>query len=334
VDPKSIRRYSQQFVDLIDLQDNEFKTLPIHEVLSSRYSPLRFLAQEDEDGYFTTLRTGVGGDPRRLVLTFDEMLKRTPFAGQMKEFLRILERSYRSPVDMEFVAGLKDLETGKPTICISILQCRPQSHLMDTEQIALPMNLKQDEIIFSTRFVVPEGTIMRTDAILFVPPEGYFALKDETERRQLVRAIGKLNNLLADTKFFCVGPGRWGSSNADLGVSIDYGDIYNARALVELSGKGIGPEPEPSLGTHFFQDLLEAQIYPLAVPLDDDESIFNREFFYGAPNHLDEFLAVEDHIRASLRLLKVSDYRKGCFVRVVMSDERSQAVAYLVKEDA
>ena len=41
---------------------------------------------------------------------------------------------------------------------------------------------------------------------------------------------------------------------------------------------------------------------------------------------------MEEHIRASLRLLKVSDYRKEHFVRVVMSDERSQAVAYLVKE--
>ena len=50
--------------------------------------------------------------------------------------------------------------------------------------------------------------------------------------------------------------------------------------------------------------------------------MLNREFFYGAPNHVEEFLPVEEHIRASLRLLKVSDYRKGHFVRVVMSDER------------
>jgi hypothetical protein len=204
---------------------------------------------------------------------------------------------------------------------------------MDTEQVALPMNLKTEEILFSTRFVVPEGCIQRVDAVLFVPPEGYYALKNETERRQLVRAIGKLNNLLADQKFICVGPGRWGSSNPDLGVPIDYGDIYNSRSLVELSGKGVGPEPEPSLGTHFFQDLLEAQIYPLAVPLEDEESIFNRDFFYGLPNHLEDYLPAEDHVRASLRLLKVADYRPGHFLRVVMSDERSQAVAYLVRED-
>lgn len=333
-DAKAIRRYSQQYVDLIDLEDNEFKTLPIQDVLSTRYPPLRYLAQEDDEGYFSSIRAGViEGDRNRLVLTFEELLKRTPFANHMKEFLRILQANYHSPVDMEFVAGLKNLETGQPSLCISILQCRPQSHLMDTEQIPLPINLKPEDVLFSTRFVVPEGCIPRVEYILFVPPEGYFALKSDQERRQLVRAISKLNNLLAGRDFFCVGPGRWGSSNADLGVPIDYGDIYNARSLVELSGKGIGPEPEPSLGTHFFQDLLEAQIYPLAVPLDDEESVFNREFFYNQPNHLEDFLEVDEPIRNSLRLLKVGDYRRGCFARVVMSDERSLAIAYLVKDE-
>jgi hypothetical protein len=50
---KAIRRYSQQYVDLIDLEDNDLKTLPIQDVLKSRYPPLRYLAQIDEDGYFS-----------------------------------------------------------------------------------------------------------------------------------------------------------------------------------------------------------------------------------------------------------------------------------------
>ncbi len=38
-DPTSIRRYSQLYVDLINLEKNEFQTLPIHEVLDSSYPP-------------------------------------------------------------------------------------------------------------------------------------------------------------------------------------------------------------------------------------------------------------------------------------------------------
>ena len=51
-DANAIRRYSQQYVDLIDLEENEFRTLPIQEVLDSRYPPLRYLVQVEEDGYF------------------------------------------------------------------------------------------------------------------------------------------------------------------------------------------------------------------------------------------------------------------------------------------
>ena len=69
---------------------------------------------------------------------------------------------------------------------------------------------------------------------------------------------------------------------------------------MELAGQGIGPAPEPSLGTHFFQDLLESQIYPLAIYLEDETSIFNREFFYNTPNHVTEIIDVERRDSAGL----------------------------------
>ena len=103
------------------------------------------------------------------------------------------------------------------------------------------------------------------DYVVYIPPEGYFALPTKESRYELVRAISRLEQCAEEGKVYLCGPGRWGSSNSDLGVSVDYGDIYNTRALVELAGPGIGPAPEPSLGTHFFQDLLEQQIYPLAI---------------------------------------------------------------------
>jgi hypothetical protein len=333
-DPKSIRRYSQQYVDLIDLDQNTFRTLPIHEVLDSRYPPLRFLAQVEEDGYYASIRSRVvEGGVQRLVLTFEDLLKRTNFAHRMRRMLKILEEKYHSPVDMEFTVQVRDPETAKPQVCLTILQCRPQSFLMTGEQPTLPLHLEPNDIIFSTQFVVPEGLIRQVDYVVYVPPEGYFSLKTQEARFQLVSAISRLNNALKDEQFICVGPGRWGSSNADLGVSVAYGDIYNTRALVELAGQGIGPAPEPSLGTHFFQDLLEQQIYPLAIYLDDEKSIFNREFFEKTPNRVDDWISIDDAIRASLRLIAVRDYRISSQLRIVMSDEKSRAVAYLEKTD-
>jgi hypothetical protein len=306
----------------------------VHEVLSAQYPPLRYLAQMDEEGYFTSLRTTLlSGGTRNLVLTFEDLLRRTRFAGHMTELLSSLERAYRGPVDVEFTLKLEHPESSKPQVNICILQCRPQSHLVATEQIPIPTDLPKADIIFTTRFVVPQGHIDRVNYVIFVPHEGYFALQTPAARLELARAVGKLNSLLKNEPFICVGPGRWGSTNADLGVPIDFGDIYNTKALVELSGHGIGPAPEPSLGTHFFQDLLETQIYPLAISLDDEQSVFNREFFYNLPNHLAEWIPAPagEEMQPSLRLIRVSDYRPGCSMRVLMNEEKSLAQAYIIK---
>jgi phosphoenolpyruvate synthase/pyruvate phosphate dikinase len=78
---KSIRHYSQQYVDLIDLRDNQMKTLPVDEVLKGNYPPLRYLAQVDQEGDFRSSRSKlVDADPSQLILTFEEVLRRTPFA--------------------------------------------------------------------------------------------------------------------------------------------------------------------------------------------------------------------------------------------------------------
>jgi len=331
--PSAIRQYSQQYVDLIDLKENTFKTLPIHKVLNTHYPPLRYLAQLDEDGYFSSIHSTVmDGDPQKLVLTFEEMLRRTPFAKVMKDILQTLERSYNSPVDMEFTVHLHDNGSGKADLCINVLQCRPQSHLFDTVQEPLPTDLRDEDIIFSTHFVVPEGFIPAVDYVVFVAPEEYFNLPTLEDRFELARMIGRLNAALANQSFICIGPGRWGSSNSDLGVPIGYGDIYNTRALVELAGQGIGPEPEPSLGTHFFQDLLESQIYPLAIYLDDAATVFNRKFFYQTPNRLLEWISADEEMQRCLRLIQVKDYRPDACIRVVMNDEMGQAMAFIPPE--
>jgi hypothetical protein len=331
-EPKAIRRYSQQFVDLIDLEDNSFKTLPIHSVLNAHYPPLRYLAQLDEDDYFASLRSNViEGDTKRLVLTFEELLKRTSFAEHMRQMLHHLELSYHSPVDTEFTLSISHDQAGKPQVCITVLQCRPQAHLIETAQVPWPVDLPPEDIILSTRFVVPQGYIERVDYVLFVAPKAYHSLPSEQARRELRHAIARLNAALASESFICVGPGRWGSSNSDLGVPIDYGDIYHTRALVELAGPSSGAAPEPSLGTHFFQDLMESQIYPLAVVLDDPQTVFRPEFFYDLPNRVAEWITIEEPLVDSLRLVKVSDYRPGVHISIVMSDEKGQAIAFLQK---
>ena len=330
--PQAIRRYSQQYVDLLDLRNNTFATLPVHDVLNADYPPLRFIAQLDEDGYFETIHSTLVPDPRKLVLTFDELLRRTPFADRMKSILRSLETAYHAPVDVEFALRVNARSSGKPSLAIAVLQCRPQSHLVETEVEHFPKNLDEKDILFLSEYMVPQGMISSVDYVVYVVPEVYFALPSNIERAQLARAVGKVNESLKNESFICIGPGRWGSSNSDLGVPISYGDIYHAKALVELAGENCGLPPEPSLGTHFFQDLLEAQIYPLALQLDDPKTIFNRTILENAANHLVEYAPNLASFNDCLRLVRVSDISPGKSLRILMHDAIGKALAFFCKK--
>jgi hypothetical protein len=329
---KMIKRYSQQFVDLIDLEENRLKTLPVDEVLNPRHPVLRYIAQQDEGDYLSSIRTSTA-DVKQMVITFDELLRRTPFAKTMREMLTILEQYYGSPVDTEFTVEVTDPHTVQPGVTITLLQCRPQSHLEMEDIGTIPAELPEDRMIFSTNRMVPHGGVKGIRYVLFVTPEGYFSLPSQADRTRLERAIGQLNVMLKDQVFICIGPGRWGTSTPDLGVHVAYGDIYNTHALIELSGQEVGTSPEPSFGTHFFQDLMEAQIYPLAINLDDQGVVFNRAFFFSTPNHLPDWYASPDEILLNtLRLIDVQDFAPGQLLTLIMDDDESRAVGFLEKE--
>ncbi|HAX70443.1 MAG TPA: hypothetical protein DCY14_12595, partial [Anaerolineae bacterium] len=328
-DVRNIKRYSQQNVDVIDLEGNTFATISARQILNPDYEPLRYIAQVEEEGSLIPIRSRLA-PPEKMLITFDGLLARTPFAASMRAALTLLEANYGSPVDTEFTVKIINPDD-QPEVQITLLQCRPQSHIQGVADVQIPSDLQDENIIFSSQTMVPHGAVESIRYVLYVPSEGYFKLESQEERTQLERAIGQLNSALKDEVFIAVGPGRWGTSTPDLGVHVAYSDIYNSRALVELAGEKVGASPEPSFGTHFFQDLMEANIYPLAVFLDDANTIFKREFFYETPNHLMDYISIENpRVIAALRLIAVSDYRPGAHMDLFMDANKGRAVAFLV----
>lgn len=331
---KALRHYSQQYVDLIDTEDNALKTLAVREVLKPRYPVLRYLVQVDQGDYLSPLRILLRDDEnQRLVLTFDELLRRTPLAHRLSQMLQALEKVYRLPVDTEFTVEVIDPGSPQPEVEIALLQCRPQSQLQESDA-RLPENINDEDVIFATSRLAPQGRVSNISHIIFVTPEGYHTLETTTARIELGNAIGQLNAMLKNETFICIGPGRWGTSTPDLGVKIGYGDIYHTRALIELTGQGIGAAPEASFGTHFYQDMVESNIYPLAIYLDDPDAVFNRDFFYNTPNRLSEFLPGCSDFTGCLRVIEVGTYRPDYHVELVMDDEAGRSVAFLEKDKA
>ncbi len=332
-DPQAIRYYSQKFVDVIDLQENAFKTLAVKELLDVNYPPLRYLVQIENDGYFSTPRSRVMSDELpQAAITFDELLRRTPFARNLSRALKILEEHYRVPVDIEFTVHVPEPPSPKVPVQITLLQCRPQSQLMLVLPDIVPANLKAEDMIFSTHFMVPQGYLPNVRYAIYIDPQKYFALGSDAEREELTRIISQLNHLLSAKTFICVGPGRWGTTNHDLGVFVNYADVFNAGAMIELSGVGAGSALDSSFGTHFFQDLMEAQIYPLAIQLNEERTFFNRDFFEKSPNHLTDLVSVSPGAAEVIRLVEVAAYRPGAHMEIYLDGDKSHAIAYLAPD--
>jgi hypothetical protein len=232
---------------------------------------------------------------------------------------------------MEFTFQFHQKDDGKTETKLFILQCRPQSHLQE-QSVRLPERLEEKKVVFSTSRVSPHGKVEGIRYVIFVPHEAYFSLPSLEKRHEVTRGIGKLNKVLEGETFICVGPGRWGTVNSELGVSVTYADIYNTRALVEISGQGVGAAPEPSYGTHFFQDLIESQIFPLAVHLDDSDAVFNRSFFYDSLNRLTIWLPELASMEQGVKLIAVDDVVRGYIMDLIMDSEAGRAVAFLKAE--
>ncbi len=331
--PRAIRHYSQHFVDLIDLESNLLTTMPIGEVLKTTYPPLDYLVQVEQDGDLASPQRRIfESEISKLAITFEGFLSKTQFPNLLRKIMGLLEEHYRTAVDVEFTAEIVNPEAPEPQIKISLLQCRPQSRLQEAKSIPSSKDLRAENIVFSSNFLVPQGYLSNIRFVVFVSPEAYYALPSVMARNEIGRIVNRLNSVLAEKSFICVGPGRWGTENTDLGVYVGYSDICNAGALVELAGKGIGAAPEPSLGTHFFQDLMEAQIFPVSVPIDRPGTVFNHHFFYDMPNKLQGLVETSETVAGCLRLIDVSTYQPGHHLELIMDGEKGQAVAFLAPD--
>lgn len=194
------------------------------------------------------------------------------------------------------------------------------------------------DVVFLTCRLVPRGQVKGIRYVVYVGAEEYSRVPSYETRLELARVIGRLNKRLENECFILMGPGRWGTSNVELGLKVTYADIYNTRALIEIAQSPTDDTLEVSYGTHFFQDLVESRIYPLPLYPNAPGAIFNRAFFDEAPNVLGELLPGDAQYAPYVKVIDVPAATGGRYLELVMDSERDEALAYLkrprtVRED-
>jgi hypothetical protein len=317
-------------VDVIDLEENAFVTRPIADVLPLDDPALPYLASAEKDDYLQPLFSDARLiPPEQFVLTFEGVLKKTPLVPMMKTILKRLETTYRSAVDIEFTADILVKGSEPPHIAVHLLQCRPQTQYEAGQRMEIPQNIPPPQKIFSAHRLIQPGVVSDIEYVVYVSPEKYSQEATPIMKFELARLVGRLNQRLEGKTFVLMGPGRWGSSNPDLGLPITYADINNTRVLVEIAlprGEGI---PDVSYGTHFFQDLVEARIYPLSLFPAEKGTIFNRAFFQSAPNALAALLPQDAEYAEYIKVIDMPAAAPNHRLEIVMNEEKGEALAYL-----
>ncbi len=329
VGARNARRYAQRLVDVADLKANHIITAPVRDVIGGDFPALRYLASMDKGEYFAPIIARLApGESSHLVLTFEQLTQDPRFISFMQTILKKLERHHQWPVDIEFTIDITP-RYPRAEYTLHLLQCRPMVSAKQRRVIEIPDDIPESALILRSGTLVPQGAVSDVRYIVYVDPAQYTQAPSYEVKSEIARIVGRLNKLLEHETFILIGPGRWGSSDADLGVKVTYADIYNAKVLVEAPLTRGGAIAEPSYGTHFFQDLVETGILPLPIAPGERGDLLNTTFLYSAPNQLGVLLPDAAAYGDYIRVVDVPAFANGRYLEIIMNDEQEKAVGYL-----
>lgn len=196
------------------------------------------------------------------VVTFNNILKwnSIPLAVTIQKLLGVLQTAMGSAVEMEFAVdlGVKN-STQLPSFYILQVRPMPDKQLIhDKVDIdALP----EEEIFCRSNRSLGHGILDSISDIVFVK------LKTMTSKisKNLAEHLGECCNKLhlSNIPFILIGPGRWGSTDPNLGIPVKWSQIIGVKVIVETNFSD--RDVEPSDGTHFFHNLPSLGIGYLTV---------------------------------------------------------------------
>ncbi len=313
-------RFSQHNADLLDTNQNCLRTVSVTDLLNDELNiKLDLIADSDPHTERKMKELGMKAQ-RYWILTFKKLLSNTKFTEIMQKILKTLEKYYQYPVDIEFTVNFTDDDLFK----INLVQCRPLQTKGIKASIQLPENIKSEKILFASHGYTMGGSISQPiKRIIYVDPQAYVEMP-VSQKYSIARLIGKLNRQIANreiTPTILFGPGRWGTTTPSLGVPVNFAEINKTTVLVEIACEGGNLMPELSFGTHFFQDLVESDIFYVALFPQKESVVFNKDKLAEMPNLLTDFFP-EEHKYEDV--VKVYDINTGQLQ--IMCDVVSQKV--------
>lgn len=260
-------RDSQKMMFALDLRPGAFKIsrnegvnlahIPVAEVIPDyANSNLVFSTYSAVN---SRIVSGVEESGARIV-SFDAILKygKYPLAKALSEIMDICRKELLCEVEIEFAADVAP--SGK--LSLKLLQVRPISSYSTEREVNFDeLKASLGTLLLESGKALGNGFVNDVSHIVYVAPDKFNSLST----REIAAELAEINNTFKSRNegYILIGPGRWGSSDPNLGIPVIWSDISEAKMIVEYSMPGF--QVEPSQGTHFFQNITSLGVGYLSI---------------------------------------------------------------------
>ncbi len=251
------------------------------------------------------LRDGIEGKGP-LIVTFADVLKYSyfPLAEIIQYILKICERAMGVPVEIEFAVNLGKGAKKRFDQSFYLLQIRPLNVSVEDTTIEED-ELDKDQLVMFTDRGMGNGIFNDIRDFIVFNPETF----NNTKTREMVLEIEAFNERLKkdDKQYILIGPGRWGSRDEFLGIPVKWGQISNAKAIIEVGIQDFNIDA--SQGTHFFHNLVAMNAGYFNIPYNSQSSHLNLDWIF--TNKVIQKNTYFSHIELEKEIVLKIDGQKG-----------------------
>ena len=187
------------------------------------------------------------------ILTFSSILKynKNPINQLIQDLLKKGEKLIGCPIEMEFAINLNKNKNDE----FYLLQIKPMTIDNYNNKINIEKIKSTDETLCYSNQVLGDGITEKIKHIIYVDNEKF---KREATMK-IAAKIGEYNKKLGTKNpYLLLGPGRWGTTDSWLGIPVNWEQITNAKVIIETGIDTLNPDP--SFGSHFFQNITSLRI--------------------------------------------------------------------------
>lgn len=317
-------KYQQRKVDVLNLKENKFTTAYFDEIVEgSPNLDAKLFGVRDWEVEEKFERLGKNKVFYRLNL--DKVLLNTDLPNDMQTIIKNLEQAYNYPIDMEFTVNF----TGQNRYKINILQCRPFQIKKGLKTKKKPTKIPDRDIIMKSYGpIIGHGVVRSIDIIIYVVTE-YYSMLGVQDRYAIARLIGKVTQQIPETKtILLIGPGRWATTSPSLGVPVTFQEINNVSVICEVAEMHKQLRPDVSLGTHFFNDLVENDMLYLAVYPRKDDTTLDRNQFTIQKNAISKYVDASKKYTEVVRVIEVDATPGNREIKIYADNVKHLAVLY------